>query len=190
MTSPICLASVSESEINRHLDSGCLASSSGSASQSTPSRIGSNSSPQLVKTPSAGPKSLAPIFSAGKRRHDAQPSSPPPSQDTPAKRIRTASTQNPVPSSSSLRSAKSSNFLASAPLAERLRPESLVDFVGQEHVIGKGSLLKGLLERGSTGSLILVRRSSYFTLPALIGRPPIYKSGARLVQVSLDCVFL
>jgi hypothetical protein len=43
-----------------------------------------------------------------------------------------------------------------APLADRLRPQSLDDYVGQEAVVGKGTLLRGLFEKGSAGSLILV----------------------------------
>lgn len=43
-----------------------------------------------------------------------------------------------------------------APLADRMRPQTLDDYVGQEAVVGKGSLLRGLLDSGSAGSLVLV----------------------------------
>ena len=33
-----------------------------------------------------------------------------------------------------------------APLADRIRPTTLEDFVGQEHIIGKGKLLRNALE--------------------------------------------
>ena len=33
------------------------------------------------------------------------------------------------------------NMKKNAPLAARMRPESLEEFVGQEHIIGKGKLL-------------------------------------------------
>ena len=40
------------------------------------------------------------------------------------------------------------------PLAERMRPTSLDDFYGQQHIVGKGKLLRRAIEYGSTGSMI------------------------------------
>lgn len=40
------------------------------------------------------------------------------------------------------------------PLAERMRPTSLDDFFGQEHIVGKGKLLRRAIEFGSVGSMI------------------------------------
>jgi putative ATPase len=45
--------------------------------------------------------------------------------------------------------------MASTPLAERLRPESLQDLVGQEHLTGKGSILHTALDQGKVPSMIL-----------------------------------
>ena len=42
-----------------------------------------------------------------------------------------------------------------APLAERLRPLSLDDFVGQDHLLGKDRILSGMLRRKTLQSLIL-----------------------------------
>ena len=42
----------------------------------------------------------------------------------------------------------------SAPLASRLRPESLADFVGQEHLLGEGKMLRQLIERDQISSMI------------------------------------
>ncbi len=42
-----------------------------------------------------------------------------------------------------------------APLAERLRPESLDDLVGQKHLTGPGSILRTALEQGKMPSMIL-----------------------------------
>jgi putative ATPase len=42
-----------------------------------------------------------------------------------------------------------------APLAERMRPESLNDLVGQEHLVGKGSILRSAIESGKIPSMIL-----------------------------------
>ena len=44
---------------------------------------------------------------------------------------------------------------AQAPLAERMRPTRLADFVGQEHVTGEGRLLRRVIERDQVPSLIL-----------------------------------
>jgi putative ATPase len=40
------------------------------------------------------------------------------------------------------------------PLADRMRPKSLEEFVGQEHLMGEGKLLKTLLDRQDIPSLI------------------------------------
>lgn len=42
-----------------------------------------------------------------------------------------------------------------APLAERMRPESLADYVGQRHLIGEGAPLRTMIERGDVPSIIL-----------------------------------
>jgi putative ATPase len=42
-----------------------------------------------------------------------------------------------------------------APLAFRMRPESLEDFVGQEHVVGKGTALRTAIERDTLQSVLL-----------------------------------
>jgi len=41
------------------------------------------------------------------------------------------------------------------PLAERMRPEKLEDFVGQEHILGPGKPLRAQIERDELSSLIL-----------------------------------
>ncbi len=41
-----------------------------------------------------------------------------------------------------------------APLAERMRPTSLDDFVGQTHIVGKGKLLRRAIAADSLGSII------------------------------------
>lgn len=43
---------------------------------------------------------------------------------------------------------------AYAPLASRLRPERLEDFIGQEHLLGKGKMLRQLIERDKISSMI------------------------------------
>ena len=41
------------------------------------------------------------------------------------------------------------------PLAERMRPERLEDFVGQEHILGPGKPLRRQIERDELTSIIL-----------------------------------
>ena len=40
------------------------------------------------------------------------------------------------------------------PLATRMRPNSLTEFVGQEHLVGEGKMLRRMIESGVIGSLI------------------------------------
>src|ERR1700730_3734621 len=42
-----------------------------------------------------------------------------------------------------------------APLAERLRPETLDQLIGQKHLTGKGSVLRTSIEQGKVPSMIL-----------------------------------
>lgn len=44
--------------------------------------------------------------------------------------------------------------MTKAPLAERMRPQSLEDFAGQQHIIGKGRLLSRAIEFGKVSSMI------------------------------------
>ncbi len=45
--------------------------------------------------------------------------------------------------------------MAIPPLAERLRPKKLDDLIGQEHLTGKGSILRNSIENGKIPSMIL-----------------------------------
>src|SRR5690554_2517610 len=42
-----------------------------------------------------------------------------------------------------------------APLAERMRPKTLADYVGQQHIVGPGAVLRSAIERGQLPSMIL-----------------------------------
>ena len=41
------------------------------------------------------------------------------------------------------------------PLADRIRPETLEDFIGQEHIIGEGKILRKMIEEDKLISLML-----------------------------------
>lgn len=41
------------------------------------------------------------------------------------------------------------------PLAERLRPKTLDQYIGQQHLVGEGAVLRQLIESGNLSSFIL-----------------------------------
>ena len=45
--------------------------------------------------------------------------------------------------------------MSNQPLAERLRPKMLDDYIGQEHLVGKNAVLRKMIESGNISSLIL-----------------------------------
>jgi len=45
--------------------------------------------------------------------------------------------------------------MSNQPLAERLRPRILEDYIGQEHLVGKNAVLRKMIESGNISSLIL-----------------------------------
>ena len=71
---------------------------------------------------------------------------------------------------------------AEAPLAARMRPRGLAEFVGQEHIVGPGTVLRAAIEGGELFSMIFFGPpgSGKTTLARLIAT----ETGARLVQLS------
>jgi putative ATPase len=71
---------------------------------------------------------------------------------------------------------------AEAPLAARMRPRTLAEFVGQEHIVGPGTVLRAAVEGGELFSMIFFGPpgSGKTTLARLIAA----QTGARLVQLS------
>ena len=68
--------------------------------------------------------------------------------------------------------------LKSSPLAARMRPTTLDEYVGQEHVIGPGRVLRKALEAGRLPSIILwgPPGSGKTTLAMSLLIPPIHIS--------------
>ncbi|KAB5589342.1 ATPase [Ceratobasidium theobromae] len=136
-----CSASVSEEKIDAHVRSGCKTGLE-SNPPATPHANATASQSSGPRPSSSKKRNLAPIF---KSKRTA--SSPPPTLTRDVELNDTPTPKRPKTSKERLANV--------APLAERMRPKTLGELVGQEHLIGKGSLLRGLMESGATGSMIL-----------------------------------
>ncbi len=73
--------------------------------------------------------------------------------------------------------------LDGAPLAERMRPRSLAEFVGQEHLVGEGRILRRLVERGA-GLPSLILWGAPGTGKTTLARLLAENSGLRFIALS------
>lgn len=64
-----------------------------------------------------------------------------------------------------------------APLASRLRPEKLDDYIGQEHLVGEGKVLRQMLEKDSISSMI-------FWGPPGVGKTTLARIIANMTRAS------
>ena len=157
--SPICSRRVSEQLINQHIDAGCR------------DAIPGPSTPKKTRTSAGRP--VAPIFKTKTdgptTRYGLFISQQPPSQSTITNRLSqkrklsgdassspfAAHTITSLVKQSKATGTIGSRLQAASPLAERLRPSTLDEFVGQAHLTGPGSFLSALTEKGAVGSIIL-----------------------------------
>ena len=73
--------------------------------------------------------------------------------------------------------------LDGAPLAERMRPRSLAEFVGQEHLVGEGRVLRRLVDRGA-GLPSLILWGAPGTGKTTLARLLAENSGLRFIALS------
>lgn len=64
------------------------------------------------------------------------------------------------------------------PLAERVRPQTIEDFIGQEHLVGKGKVLEQMIQNGTTRSLL-------FWGPPGVGKTTL----AQIIAKSMNMLF-
>ncbi|KAI9445548.1 P-loop containing nucleoside triphosphate hydrolase protein [Lactarius indigo] len=122
--------------------------------------MGPSTSTKTHRTSSARP--VAPIFRhTGSAKHDLLTSQRTQHSATnkPSQKRRTTGDipqlSHAATSVKRTRHTIGSHLQAASPLAERLRPDALDDFVGQVHLTGPNSLLSTIVENGAIGSIIL-----------------------------------
>ena len=141
-----------EELINRHLDANCRDTIPG---PSTPKRVHRTSSTRPVapifKGLSGSQATRSDLPNLQPSQHPAasrHPQKRKPAEDLPQFSVHSTSAKRTKPTIGS-------RLQAASPLAERLRPSTLEEFVGQAHLTGPGSFLSTLAEKGALGSIIL-----------------------------------
>ncbi|KAH7102288.1 hypothetical protein BKA62DRAFT_699922 [Auriculariales sp. MPI-PUGE-AT-0066] len=143
---PICGEQVSENSINDHLDTGC------SKLETDTLPMASSSQPSQASSSSSRKRPLASIFV---KKQPDPPESPTVPKLKKQHQVIDLDTDEAKPPPAKRQKTSAEHLDAAAPLAARLRPKTLEDFVGQDHLTGADSLLMSLVHGGGTGSLIL-----------------------------------
>ncbi|GAA5926622.1 ssDNA-dependent ATPase MGS1 [Sporobolomyces koalae] len=154
---PVCDQLVPETFINSHIDSNCSAflSTSAASNAATSSQAASaatlskdnTAEHELDKKRKAGSESRTSSSPTLFRPATASTAS---SSTTKRPRIDQNSSSHAPP-----RPATTTNNVNSArPLPDLVRPRVLEDLIGQEHLLGQGKLLRGLIDRDRMGSCL------------------------------------
>jgi len=151
--SPVCSCQVPEQTINQHLDNACQDDQA--SSKVEPIKHSSSLSQRQRKHPHGN---LAPIFGLTPKPatdpSDRKCFAPPVSEtDFPSTSRKRKTEQLPLTQNMSTKKTKtgSPNLQLAAPLAERLRPSCLQEFVGQSHLL---ALMNNMLDMSSMGNMI------------------------------------
>lgn len=75
------------------------------------------------------------------------------------------------------------------PLADRIRPKNLNDVSGQEHILGKGKMLRNIIESGNIPSMIFygpsgTGKTTVANIAAEISQKPLYRLNATNASVA------
>lgn len=157
---PICNKSFPQSEIEKHVNK-CIFLNSVDDCGEQQKRKRSPSPPLFMKKSQKSPKTNKPSPSPTKKFKNEKSSNSfllrndgPSSSKVNSNEFREVFDENSNKNSStkSTKMLKPSDFV---PLAKRLQPTSLHDFYGQNHVLGKNTILRSLLEKGEIPNMIL-----------------------------------
>ena len=146
--SPACSRQVDEYKINQHLDNDCR------EDQGTPSNSERHTHSASSKIRPDREKSLASIFSQKPKQISAPSTSKTLEGTSNSGEKRKVNLTYDFPRKRGKISTIQANLQSAAPLAERLRPSDLEEFIGQQHILGPGSLLNNMLNMGSSGNII------------------------------------
>ncbi|CAD0092561.1 unnamed protein product [Aureobasidium mustum] len=148
---PICSKPVKELNINRHIDSGCESFIDDSPPTTQQNAPKSTQVASFFQTPAA--KRTHSIPTSTQALNGAAPPKSTQTSITTTKRpledIKDEDTPQPLPKKS-----KNINLEKAAPLAERMRPQSLDEVQGQE-LVGRNGILRSLIETDRVPSMVL-----------------------------------
>nr|XP_025970655.1 ATPase WRNIP1 [Dromaius novaehollandiae] len=160
---PVCLRELPAAHINAHLDR-CLQAGEGEAERGWPppcKRMRLAAAPQESEQVAGELEepcpAAVPVFSLFHKGRGAGAAGPSPGGAGGGRGARRAAAEEPEDGSE--REAPGGRSIArkleGKPLADKLRPDTLGDYVGQERVLGAQTLLRSLLEAHEIPSLIL-----------------------------------
>lgn len=166
--SPACGKPVPSAFINAHLDTGCSKHRRGPA-QSTLSFRGASSTSTGAHASSPAPSTFGLRTGTGKRKASSssgkQASQAPvvlddddDDEDENERKPSTSSSEHRASVAAPPRKrAKTATerLRAVKPLADRVRPTELDEFIGQEQVVGPGTMLRSLIESDKLSSIVL-----------------------------------
>ncbi|GAA5872148.1 hypothetical protein JCM16303_000991 [Sporobolomyces ruberrimus] len=162
---PVCDQLVPETFINAHIDSSCrsfLSNSATSASASTAPTPVNSTLPGTKGREEENPSTEGKEFPTKKRKlgsqtqHTSTPSlvRQPPLASTSATSSSSKHPRPPTLQNKSKPNTTTSNLNSARPLPDLVRPQTLDDLIGQEHLLSAGTLLRGLIERDRIGSCL------------------------------------
>lgn len=161
----MCDQLVPETFINAHIDSSCrsfLSNSATSASASTAPTPVNSTLPGTKGREEENPSTEGKEFPTKKRKlgsqtqHTSSPSlvRQPPLASTSATSSSSKHPRPPTLQNKSKPNTTTSNLNSARPLPDLVRPQTLDDLIGQEHLLSAGTLLRGLIERDRIGSCL------------------------------------